>query len=349
MGISSGIVGGIGALAGLFGGSNNMPTPPASFQMPNMGGAASNLFSGIQSLQPFVNMGQNSVGQGQNIFSMLQNNPYGNMFLGGANTAAGLGMGQALGQYGVGQNITGMGGQMAGIGGNLVGLGQSAMAPANAVLNTAFDPQSQLYNYLQNQNLQQSQAIEAGAGLATTPYGAGVSALSNQQFNLNWQNQQLARQVQGLGAYTGTLGQAGSLINSGGGLIGAGANTMGAGQQLAAAAPGQYYTSAGLPYGTYNQLGNDQYSNLSQLLNMGASGSNLANLQNTGYSNYLQLGNNANSVANQLYGLQLQAQNQQFQQTMLLGSMLGGSMYRMGSGTSSNSPLWLGSGGILSS
>jgi hypothetical protein len=310
MGISSGIVGGIGALAGLFGGGNQMPQAPPSFQMPNMGGAANNLFSGVQGLQPFTNLGQSSLGYGQNIFNALQGNPYGGGFQGGANVAGGLGQMQALGQYGIGQG--------------LINQGQGAFGAGQQVLNTAFDPQQQLYQYLQNQNLQQTQAIQSGAGLATTPYGAGVSALSNQQFNMNWQNEQLQRQLAGLQGY--------------GGALGTGANLIGQGNALQAAAPGQYYQSSGLPYATYNQLGNDQYANLNQLLGVGASGGNLANLENTGWQNYLQLGNQANQVQNQLYGLQLQAQNQGFNQNMLLGSALGGSLYRLGN--PGNSPLW---------
>lgn len=313
MGISSGIVGGIGALAGLFGG-NNMPQAPQGFQMPNMGGAANNLFSGIQGLGGFTSLGQNALGYGQNIFNTLSANPYGGGYQAGGNVAGGLGQMQALNQYGLGGSMINTGGQL----GNLAG----------AVTNSAFDPQNQLYAYLQNQNTQQSQANAAAAGVATTPYGAGLTNQSNQLFNLNWQNQQLQREESG--AQT-----AGQLYQTGAGI-------QGQGNALQAAAPGQYYQSSSLPYATFNQLGNDQYANLNQLLNAGSAGGNLANLQNAGWQNYLSLGNQSNSVANQLYGLQLQAQNQGFNQNMLLGSMLGNSMYRIGSGTASNSPLWGG-------
>lgn len=359
MGISSGIVGGIGALAGLFGGGSNQPTPPPSFQMPNMGGAANNLFGGIQGLGGFANMGQNMIGPLQANYGNLANNPYGGGFQSGANFAGGLGQMQALGQYGIGNNITGIGGGMVGMGGQLAGMGQgvynqafSGMPAAGQVLNTAFDPQSQLYNYLQNQNLQQTQAINAGAGLATTPYGAGTEALSNQQFNMNWQNQQLGRQLSGLQGYGQALGNAanvagvgGQMFGAGGQLMGQGTNVMGAGQQLAAGAPGQFYQASGLPYATYNQLGNDQYANINAFLSGGSGAGNLANIENQGWQNYLQLGNQANSVANQLYGLQLQSQNQQFNQNMLLGSALGNSLYRMGASPASASPLWNSSSG----
>lgn len=305
MGIASGVAGLVGGLSGLFGG-NSMPQSPNMFQMPNMGQAAGLLYGGIGNLQPFVNQGIASQGYGQNIFAGLQNNPYASLFQGGGNTAGALGMQQALNQYGLGTSMIGAGTNLGNLAGNVV--------------TSAFDPQNQLYGYLQNQNQQQQQAINAASGLAATPYGAGVTGQSNQLFNMNWQNQQLQREESG--------------AQTAGGLMTQGAQLQGQGNALQAAAPGQYYSASGLPYGTYNQIGNDQYANLGAYLGIGNQGLGLANAQNQGWENYLQLGNQANSVANQLYGLQLQGQNQQFNQNRLLGAGIGGGLYNIGSGMS---------------
>lgn len=305
MGIASGIGGLVGGLAGLFGG-NSMPQAPPGFNMPNMTGAANNAFSGIGGLSPFSNQGFNIMGQGQNIFGNLQNNPYAQFFQSGAGQAAGLGQLQALGQYGVGQGLTQQGQNLFNLGGS--------------IYQNAFDPQNQLYGYLQGQNTQQSQVNAAAAGLATTPYGVGTTNQSNQLFNLGWQNNQLGREIQGANAI--------------GGLSQTGAGLQQVGQGLQASAPGQYLTASGMPYNVFQGMGQDQFSNLTSLLNASTGGANLSNLPIQDYLAYLQAGNQANSVSNQLYGLQLQAQNQQFNQNRLLGAGIGSGLYNIGSGMS---------------
>jgi hypothetical protein len=307
MGIMAGIGGAVGGLAGLFGGGS-MPQAPPSFQMPNMGSAAQNAFTGIGNLTPFAQGAQGAIDPGQQTFQNLYNNPFAGQFQQGSQTAMGLGQQGALGAYGAGGGLLGAGAQL---------------------LRTGFDPQSQLYNYLQNQNLQQTQAIETGAGLATTPYGAGVEALSNQQFNMNWQNQQLQRQLAALQGAGGAYGQ-------------------GAGLQGGAAA--QYQQASGLPYGTYAGIGAGQNQAISSMLGNLSGGINIANLPNQDYLSYVQTGNQAQANQNQLYGDQLKAQNQQFGQQMALGSMLGGSLYNLGRsplgqyGLSGSSPFGYNSG-----
>lgn len=68
-------------------------------------------------------------------------------------------------------------------------------------LATAYDPQQTLYNQQYQQQMDQQNAINAMNGVAGSPYAAGVSGQANQNFNTNWQNNQLQRQVTGLGAY----------------------------------------------------------------------------------------------------------------------------------------------------
>lgn len=91
--------------------------------------------------------------------------------------------------------------------GNLYGSG-------NQVLQTAFDPQNALYNRMQQQLTDQSRAAQYARGIQSSPYGASVENLANENFNIDWQNQQLGRQAQGLQAAQGAYGSAQGMGNS---------------------------------------------------------------------------------------------------------------------------------------
>lgn len=268
----------LSGLGGLFGHSGAQAPP--QFQMPAQGQAATNAFQGIGALGGYNQYWPN-INQAQGITQNLVNNPGAGQYLSGAQTAGGLGQLQALGQYGAGQQVQGYGQQLA--------------PYAGAVMNTAFDPQQALYNQTLAQTLQQQQAQQAAAGIGTTPYGAGLTNQALQNFNIGWQQQQLQNQLAGLSSASGALGQAGNLV--------------GAGQQLQAAAPGQYLTSAGLPYNVYGNIGAGQFSALNQLGQFGQSASQLPQQQIADYLQYVGAGNAANQTANQTVGLQAQLQN----------------------------------------
>lgn len=74
--------------------------------------------------------------------------------------------------------------------------GTNTLPFVNQTLQTGFDPQNALYAQQFQQNQDQTRASNAAAGVATTPYGAGLENQSNQNFDINWQNQQLGRQGQ---------------------------------------------------------------------------------------------------------------------------------------------------------
>ncbi len=63
-------------------------------------------------------------------------------------------------------------------------------------LQQGFDPQNALYNRQFQQQQQQNLASQAMAGVGQSPYAAGLTAQGNENFNIDWQNQQLARQAQ---------------------------------------------------------------------------------------------------------------------------------------------------------
>lgn len=165
---------------------------------------------------------------------------------------------------------------------------------AYAVLNSAFDPQNALYNYNLGQLNDATNAAEYSRGIENTPYGASVQANADQQFQLNWQNQQLARQQAGLasaaGGYQNALGQGTNYTQAQSGLqtaqdanyanlansatsmyanylnaqaqnqnLGAQglANTYNAASNLAGAAAGAYQNEGMAPYNAQNMINNN--------------------------------------------------------------------------------------------
>ena len=126
--------------------------------------------------------------------------------------------------------------------GRLAGQINPTLGYANQVMQTAFDPQQALYNRTQQQVAQQGDASQASRGLAMSPVGAELSNQSNSNFNIDWQNAQLARQTQGLAAYTGANQSANQLAQ--------GANLSGL-QGLT-----NMNTGAGLGYNASNQIYN---------------------------------------------------------------------------------------------
>jgi hypothetical protein len=137
------------------------------------------------------------------------------------------------------------------------------------ILNTGFDPQSALYNQLAGQSRDAANVANAGAGIGGTPYGASVAANAQNNFNLNWQNQQLARQAQATQSagqnqqnIASILGQAGNIFGAGLGAAGAGlanAGNIGTGLAQGTAATNQ------LPYQASLGIGNNQISGLGNL------------------------------------------------------------------------------------
>jgi hypothetical protein len=213
-------------------------------------------------MQGIGGLGQFNAYQGlfpqyQGIGQGLVGDPNAQGFQQGAGTASQLGQGAALGAYGAGGGLMGLGGQIA---------------------NTAFDPQSALYNRTVQQLQDQTRAGESARGIANTPYGAGLENQALGNFNIDWQNQQLQRQIQG--------GQAA------GGLVGQGAG-------LQAGAPGAYYGASALPYQTSQGIGQGQLGALGQIGQFGAAGAQIPQQQIQDYLNYLGWGTGAQNAGNQ--------------------------------------------------
>ena len=167
----------------------------------------------------------------------------------------------------------------------------------NTVLGTGFDPQNALYNQTL-QNVQgQSNVANAQSGVQG-PAAAGITDNNLNNFNIDWQNQQLQRQTQGVQsagqAYSGASGLGGSALTA-------------------------LTTSSQLPYTTYT----GQLSDLNNAANTYSTGvgtslapeDSLANL----LQSYLQLGQSAN-------GLAQSGANSAFNQNQTVGSNIGSAL-----------------------
>jgi hypothetical protein len=182
----------MGSIGSLFGqNSNNVPVN--TFQMPGMTDTANQASSGTTAM-------------GQTLDQLLaQYMPQMNTQL-GANTAGG--------QAGSNMATSTIPGATAIGQGSMQGA-QQLQGGANSIMNTAFDPQSALYNQLFQQNQDMANVQNTMSGVGTTPYGAGVADQSGQNFNINWQNQQLGRQATGLQGAEAAYGAAQPLGNAG--------------------------------------------------------------------------------------------------------------------------------------
>jgi len=179
------------------------------------------------------------IGQG------MVNDPSAMGYLNAAYGGGALGTAGALGAYGAGANLYGLGGP---------------------TIQTAFDPQQQLYNRTLNQMTEQAQAGLASSGLLNTPWGQGVLGQDISNFNIDWQNTQQGRQLAGINALNQMYPTAAGL------------------QQGAV----PWYTQAGgLPWTTGQQIGGQQLGALGQLGQFGTQGAQIPQQQFQNYLNYL--------------------------------------------------------------
>lgn len=116
---------------------------------------------------------------------------------------------------------------------------------------TSMDPQQALHDRMQQQVVDASRSGQSARGIAMSPYGAGIENKAVSDFNMDWQNQQLSRQLAGLGGLdqsfaganqtgaAGALGLGGSMdfLNMQPGYTGAAAQAPINAQQMAYGMP----------------------------------------------------------------------------------------------------------------
>ena len=115
-----------------------------------------------------------------------------------------------------GQGYTNAGTALTNLGNFDLNAQQQIYGAGQNVYNLGLDPQSALYSRTLQQVTDQSGATNSMYGLGSSAAGAGVQNQALSNFNIDWQNNQLSRALQGLQGYTsaaqtaGQYGQAGA-------------------------------------------------------------------------------------------------------------------------------------------
>ena len=167
------------------GGAQLPGNPQQAYEFANMGGADKGAFGGTQNL---TNYAAQNYGQFQDIAHQVMS--------GGAGAGA-----------------------INNAGNTAIQAGNSLVPYATQSLQAAYDPQNANYNHQFQQQNQQSAVNNAANGASGTPYAAGVQNAGDQNFNLNWQNQQLQRQQQGAQTADALLAQQGQSAQTGANLL----------------------------------------------------------------------------------------------------------------------------------
>jgi hypothetical protein len=198
------------------------------------------------------------------------------------------------------------------------------------VMATGFDPQSALYNQQYQKATDAAKASAAQSGLAGSPFAAGMTADAGQNFNLNWQDQQQARQAAAIAQLAQLFGAANQGETTGVN----NANTLSSGASDAfSKGLDTLYGSTGAPASTYDTQQNQTMDALKSLV-AALTGINSAQGTNTDlWAKYLGLGQSSTQIADQATQY-----NNQSSFMGGLGSLLGtigqiGSMSTGGGGT----------------
>lgn len=113
-------------------------------------------------------------------------------------------------------------------------------AAGNMILNTAFDPQLALQKQQEQLVTDQTRSADSARGIAMGPQSVGNESQALSNFDINWQNNQLAREATGIGA-ANTAFQGGNASTM------AGNTDLSGGLGVGAQAPGYTMAAAQAP------------------------------------------------------------------------------------------------------
>lgn len=192
--------GSIGGLVGsIFGGNSAPSSPQVNVYQPTGTGTADTQLQNLLTQNSSLVGANNPYNTFSPQFAALYNQIYSNPFQAGAQTAANT-AGASYGTVG-NQSLN-----------NSTALSSSinpGLAAAGSVLNTAFDPQNALYAQTLQKVNDQSNVANAQYGL-TGQQAAGNVQQADSNFNIDWQNNELQRQLSGLTGYGAAQGAAGA-------------------------------------------------------------------------------------------------------------------------------------------
>ena len=213
-----------GAVTSFFGSGPATPPNLQTYQPQYTSQADTGAFTGIQAIQNNNPWLQNQ-GTYQSIEQQGLNNPYAAGVQSAANAAGS--------QYGT------LGTQGAAAATGLNAGAMTLLPYVSQVENTAMDPQNALYNRTLQQVQDQANVANAQSGLTSSPFGASAVNNATSNFNIDWQNNQLARQQTGVNAAATGLAAAGNTAN----MAQTVGSTAAANTGLSGAAPNAAYIS----------------------------------------------------------------------------------------------------------
>ncbi|MHB9838525.1 hypothetical protein Q8F57_027225 [Paraburkholderia terrae] len=159
---------------------------------------------------------QSLLGNITNAYNGFDLSQYGlNSLWSGVNAAQQYGPAYQNAANAAGQGYTNAGTALTNLGNLDLATQQSLLGAGQNVYNLGLDPQSALYNRTLQQVTDQSGATNSMYGLGSSAAGAGVQNQALSNFNIDWQNNQLSRALQGLQGYTGAATTAGQYGQAG--------------------------------------------------------------------------------------------------------------------------------------
>jgi len=277
-----------GAVSSIFGSSPPSAPNLQTYQPQYTSQADTGSFNAINQIQ-----NNNPYLQNQGTYQSIMNAGLNNPYAAGVQTSANA----------AGQQYGALGTQGAGVATGLNAGAMTLLPYVSQVENTAMDPQGALYNRTLQQVQDQANVSNAQNGLTGSPYGAGTSNAATSNFNIDWQNNQLARQTQGVNAAATGLGAVGNASNQAQNIGTAAAANTG----MSGAAPNAAYISnlanmlnALNSYGTSQTAANNNtqtaQQDFQQYLGLGATQANAqANLDNINFQNQNTAAGNQNA------------------------------------------------------
>ena len=262
-------------------------------------------FNYWQTLQPLINSAGGTPGAAPTPGAYAY--PQAQQALGALNPSAAPAQAAVAGAGLAGQYATGtLSPALQGASSQLLGTTPQSLAAGNSILQAGFDPQQALYQHTLNQTTQQAAAQNANSGVLGSPYGQSVADQATNNFNINWQNQQLGRETSALGAYDTNLAGAG--------------NTATTGSNLGTAATTAESTGAALPYNTGASIASNDLQGLGSTVNIGNQQYTLPQQVLGDLQSYLGLGQTASTISGNLGA---QGLGELGQATQGIGNLLG--------------------------
>jgi len=264
------------------------------YQLGHQYGADTGAYRGTQNLGQY-NLGGQNLGQYAGLTQAGVYDPNAAGYQQGAGTAGG--MLEAAGQGAYGQ------------GAQMIGANQALLPDVQTLIQMGFDPQQALYQRTQQEVAQQQAAQAQQSGIGGTPYGQGLADLSNRNFNIDWQNQQLNRALAGAQGAGGLLGQIGQGVQQGQGMQYAGGQ--------------EYMQGAALPWQTSQGINAAQRGILGQAAAYGQQAAAIPQMQIQDYLSYLSQANQNAQTQQQATRNQLAQAQMEFNQAQAVGQDIG--------------------------